>query len=314
MKKMSNKILFFGNERLATGVHTGVSTLQALLAGGYEVAAIVVAQNQATKSRQERQLEVAAIAEQHNIPLLAPASQPAAKEQLAAFGAEAAVLIAYGKIVPQAILDIFPRGFVNIHPSLLPLHRGSAPIESVILNGDKETGVSLMRLSAKMDTGPLYAQETVALDGTETKQTLAQRLSAIGTDLLLEHLPGILDGSLQPKPQDDAAATYDRQITKADSRLDWAKPAVRLEREIRAYGGWPRSRAALGKTEAVVTKARALDLKGAAGTIRVDGKQLGVYCGEGLLVIDSLIPAGKQEMSAAAFLAGYKLTPGSKAG
>jgi methionyl-tRNA formyltransferase len=313
MKKMSNKILFFGNERLATGVHTGVSSLQALLAGGYEVAAVIVAQNQAVKSRQERQLEVAAIAEQYDIPLLAPSNLLEVKDRLAAFGAEAAVLIAYGKIVPQAVLDIFPRGVINIHPSLLPLHRGSAPIESVILEGAPRTGVSLMRLSAKMDTGPLYAQETVPLDGNETKQALAQRLSAVGTDLLMEHLPRILDGSLQPKPQDDAAATYDRHITKADSRLDWTKPAARLEREIRAYTGWPRSRASLGKTEAVITEVRVLDSKGAAGTIWIDGKQMGVYTSDGLLVIDSLIPAGKQEMPAAAFLAGYKLTPGSKA-
>jgi methionyl-tRNA formyltransferase len=307
---MSKKILFFGNERLATGIHTGVSTLQALIAHDYDVAAIVVAQNETGKSRRQRPLEVAAIAEQHHIPLLSlpKLTEAAAHQQLAEFGATAAVLIAYGKIMPSAVLDIFPRGIINIHPSLLPLHRGSIPIESVILEGAAQTGVSLMQLSAKMDAGPIYAQQTIPLTGQETKQALAHQLSTIGVDLLIEHLPHILDGSLTPQPQDEAAATYDQQITKADSQLDWAKPAQRLEREIRAYAGWPRSRTTLGTTEVIITKAHVLLADPQTpGKLRVEDKQLAVYCGEGLLVIDALIPAGKQEMSAAAFLAGYKL-------
>jgi methionyl-tRNA formyltransferase len=315
---MSKKILFFGNERLATGVHTGVSTLQALLAGGYEVAAIVVAQNQPGKSRRERPLEVAAIAKQHNIPLLAPSDLAGAREQLAAFGAGAAVLVAYGKIVPQAVLDIFPQGIINIHPSLLPLHRGSTPIEGVILEGAGQTGVSLIRLSAKMDAGPIYAQATVPLDGTETKQSLARRLSAVGTDLLLEHLPKILDGSLQPAPQDETAATYDRHITRADSRLDWTKPAIRLEREIRAYLEWPKSHAKLGPTDVIITQAHTVPAHKPGtkpGDIEVspDGVIM-IGCASSYLCIDTLKPAGKPEMSAAAFLAGYKLEPSSKAG
>src|SRR5512146_25935 len=121
---MSNKVLFFGNERLATGVSSQVPTLRALLDKGYEVPAVVIAQNQMAKSRRERQLEVATVAKEHNIPLLSPLDLAAAREQLAGFGAEAAVLIAYGKIVPSAILDLFPHGVINIHPSLLPRHRG----------------------------------------------------------------------------------------------------------------------------------------------------------------------------------------------
>jgi methionyl-tRNA formyltransferase len=303
---MSKKILFFGNERLATGVHSGVPTLQALIASGYEVAAIVIAQAEASKSRQQRQLEVAEIAEQHNIPVLALADLLAARDQLAGYGAEAAVLIAYGKIVPQAVIDVFPHGIINVHPSLLPLHRGSTPIESVILEGADQTGVSLMDLNAKMDAGPVYAQTAVPLDGHETKQVLTDKLAAIGVDLVLEHLTNVLDGSAQPQPQDETAATYDKLINKTDALLDWNKPAVRLEREVRAYTGWPRSRAKFGSTDIIVTEAHVETGNGQPGAVLPGVKQLGFYTSKDVLVIDRLLPAGKKDMLAAAFLAGYK--------
>ncbi len=315
---MSKKILFFGNERLATGVYSSVPTFQALLASGYDIPAVIVAQNETGRSRRGRRLEISIIAGQHGIPVLAPADLLKARGQLAGFGAPAAVLIAYGKIVPPAVLELFPKGIINVHPSLLPLHRGPAPIESAILNGDGQTGVSLMRLGNQMDTGPLYAQTVVPLEDNETKQGLADRLAVIGSDLVLEHLPKVLEGSVEPRPQDKAGATYDQHITTADARLNWNKPAARLEREVRAYAGWPRSRARIGSTDVIITKAHveqgAVDNKpGAAGlckpgTLRVNDKQLGVHCGQGTLVIDSLIPAGKREMPAAAFLAGHRLT------
>lgn len=305
---MSKKILFFGNERLATGVSSSVPTLKALLSHGYEVPAVIVAQSQMAKSRRTRRLEVETVAHEHGIPLISPENLAAAKDQLSGFGAAAAVLIAYGKIVPGEVLDLFPRGVINVHPSLLPRHRGPSPIESAILEGDRETGVSLMKLAPKMDTGPVYAQQTVSLSGQEGKQELADRLSALGAELITKHLPEVLDGLAEPLPQNEASATYDHLITKADGLMVWTKPAVRLEREVRAYAGWPRSRAELGQTPVVITKAHAESGGGQPGSLSVAGKQLGVYCGEGLLVIDRLIPAGKKEMPATAFLAGYKLS------
>ncbi len=302
---MSKKILFFGNERLATGVTTTAPALRALIDNDYEVAAVVVAQNDIGKSRKARPLEVAEVAKDHKIPVLSPANLKKAKDELAAYGAEAAVLIAYGKIVPPEVLGIFPAG--NIHPSLLPLHRGSAPIESAILSGEQETGVSLMKLSEKMDAGPLYAAKTAILKGTETKQELADTFGSIGTDMLLGHLPDILDSSSEPLPQDEITAAYDAHISKADGIIDWSKPAARLKRETRAYAGWPRSRATLGTTDVIITAAHVTEGSGNPGDLQIEGKQLGVYCGEGVLVIDSLIPIGKKEMPAAAFLAGYKL-------
>ncbi|HXE10303.1 MAG TPA: methionyl-tRNA formyltransferase [Verrucomicrobiae bacterium] len=304
---MSKTILFFGNERLATGVTTTTPALRALIDAGYDVGGVVIAQAELARSRRARPLEVAATAEAHGIPVLAPDNLIEAKGQLAAYQADAAVLIAYGKIVPPEVLELFPAGIVNIHPSLLPLHRGSTPIESAILDGASETGVSLMKLSKKMDAGPLYDQVTVTLDGRETKQDLADRLADVGTALLLKHLPAILDGSARPAAQNDAEATTDQHISKADGLINWTKPAARLEHEVRAYAGWPRSRTGLGKTDVIITGAHAADGTGSPGTRHIEGMTLNIYCGEGMLVIDRLIPAGKREMTAAAFLAGYDL-------
>lgn len=305
---MSKKILFFGNERLATGVHSQAPTLRALLGEGYEVPAIVVVQGHMAKSRRERPLEVSEIAREHNIPLLSPGDLAETCDQLGSLGAEAAVLIAYGKIVPPEILDLFPRGIINVHPSLLPRHRGPSPIEGTILDGDWETGVSLMRLAAEMDTGPVYAQRKLALDGSETKQELADRLGTLGAGLVTEYLPGILDASAKPRPQDKAHATYEHLITKADGTIDWSKPATRLEREVRAYASWPQSRAKLGSTEIIITQAAAVAGESlGSGEIRTANKRLLIGTCEGSLEILRLKPAGKPEMSAEAFLAGYRL-------
>lgn len=304
---MSSRILFFGNERIATGVNTEVPTLQALIQAGYEVAAVVVAQNDPGKSRKARQLEIAAIAESHNIPVISPSKLSESVSDLASFKAEAAVLVAFGKIVPQTVIDIFPRGIINIHPSLLPKHRGPTPIESVILNGEGETGVSLMQLSAEMDAGPVFAQETILLNGRETKQQLADQLLGIGKDMLMNYLPQIIDGSLPPITQKESNATYDNRIGKVDGVLDFVgKNAEQLEREVRAFAGWPRSRAKIGTTEVVITQAHAADTNGTPGTPLLDGTTLGIYASQGALVIDSLIPSGKKEMPTQAFLAGYK--------
>lgn len=303
----NNRLVFFGNERLATGVTTTVPVLQSLIAAGYEIAAVVVAQNPTAKSRQERPLEIAAIAAQHNIPLLAPPKLSEAKDTLEAFEAAAGILVAYGKLVPTEIIDIFPRGIINIHPSLLPKHRGSAPIESVILAGEAETGVSLMELSQAMDAGPLYAQQILPLRGDEPKQYLTDQLLELGKNLLLTHLPNILDGSLKPEPQQDTKATYDERIHKAASELDFTAPASQLVRHIRAYAGWPRSRAKLGTTEVIITAAHLGEASGTPGTLWLEGPELGIHTSDGTLIIDSLIPPGKKEMTAAAFLTGYKL-------
>jgi methionyl-tRNA formyltransferase len=303
---MAKRILFFGNERLATGVTTTAPTLQALIEAGYDVAAVVVAQGDIGNSRKPRKLEVAQVAESHGLPILSPAKLNDAEKDLRKFKAEAAVLVAYGKLVPESIIDLFPAGIINIHPSLLPKHRGPTPIEGVILEGETETGVSLMKLVPKMDAGPVYVQQKVAFKGDESKQQMADTLLALGKDLLIKNLPTILGGSLQAYEQDDEKASYDTKITKEDTELDFKKEATRLAREVRAFLDWPRSRAMIGTTEVIVTKAHAEDFNGTPGTLWLQGQQLGMHCNSGTLIIDTLVLPGKKEMTGAAFLAGYR--------
>ena len=304
-------IVFFGNERIATGVTTTVPTLKALLAAGYNIAAIVIAQGDIGHSRKARKLEVLELAEQHNIPIATPTKLAEIAEDLASYQADVGVLVAFGKLVPQSIIDLFPAGIINIHPSLLPQHRGSMPLESALLHGDKTTGVSLMGLVSKMDAGPVYAQQTVALDGDETKQALADKLLQLGGGMLLQTLPKIISGGCQPSQQDDSRATYDARIAKNAGTLgqcDWDQPAATIERMVRAYAGWPRVRTRIGATDIIITGSHVEIGSGAPGSLWLQNHNLGIYTADGVLVIDELLPLGKKEMTGSAFIAGYKPT------
>jgi len=305
---MVMKILFFGNERIATAVSTTIPTLKTLVESGFDVCAVVVNDEKAL-SRKHRELEVESYALSQNIPVLKPNKLSEIAEQLREFSADIGVLVAYGKIIPQSIIDIFPHGIINIHPSLLPLHRGSIPIESVILNGETKTGVSIMSLASAMDAGPVYSQTTITLNGTETKQDLADSLLKIGAEQLSELLPEIVSGELVPTEQKHDQATYDQQIQKQDGVIDWNKTAIELEREVQAYAGWPQSRTTLGTTDCVITKAHALPSNiehHVPGQIEHHKAPLVIKCGDGSLCVDVIKPAGKKEMSAAGFLNGYK--------
>jgi methionyl-tRNA formyltransferase len=212
--------------------------------------------------------------------------------------AEAAVLVAYGKIIPQSIIDIFPKGIINIHPSLLPKYRGPTPVETAILGGVKQTGVSLMQLTAEMDAGPIFAQAKVQLTGTETKQVLADKLLKSGRELLAKHLPAILDGKLRPKAQDDVGASYTKLFTKEDGVMDWNRPAEALERQVRAFASWPKSVTRVFGHKIIVTKAR-------AANDEKDG-ELVMRCHPGWLAIEELIAPSGRSMSAVEFIRGYR--------
>ena len=298
------RLIFFGNERIATGIQTNTPLLRSLLSAGYDIAAIV-ANHQQAQSRNARELEIASLATEHSIPLLLPERLKDITEKLKGFQATAAVLVAYGKIIPQSIIDVFPRGIINIHPSLLPKHRGPTPVESVILDGSIKTGVSVMQLVKAMDAGPIYAQSEIMLTGRETKQELADSLLEVSSAMLLEILPGILSGAIVAMPQDDTVATYDKLITKEGAVLDWQKPAEVLEREVRAYLEWPKSQTTLNGLPVTITSAHVDSGTGTPGTLWQLPKQLGYYTIHDIFVIDKLKPAGKPEMTIEAYLAGY---------
>lgn len=293
------RLVFFGNERLASGVSTTAPILNWLIEAGYEVAALIINQNEAV-SRQARVLEVAEVAAKYDIPILKISDfSDQEVEAIKQMGAVAGVLVAFGRIVPAKLIDVFPAGIINLHPSLLPKYRGPTPVETAILNGDSQTGVSIMALSEQMDAGPVYAQVALDLHGTDTKPELAKTLLAQGLELLKKSLGQILDGSLDALPQDDAAATYCRLLSKKDGGVDWQKPAEQIEREVRAYLGFPKSQAQLNGVDVILTRVRI-----AAG--ESDGV-LVQKCGQGWLEIEELVGPSGRTMSGQDFINGYKI-------
>jgi methionyl-tRNA formyltransferase len=299
-----NNLIFFGNERLASAVEESGVILQKLLDAGFPISHIVV--NQAPiQSRKKHIDKVLQIAAKSGIEVVDTWDE----SQIIALAKEskAGILAAFGRIIPERVIHAFEMGIVNIHPSLLPHYRGTTPIETALLNGDHKTGVSIMALAKGMDDGDVYAQFEHDIVHSQTKQSLYDDLSALSAEKLTEILPSILDGSLTPKSQDHEAASFTKMIQKEDGVIDWSKPAVQIEREIRAYLGWPGSKTVINGKEVILLGASVVDENGKAGTFAVVNKQLIAYCADKALKIERLKPVGKNEMDASAFLAGHSL-------
>ncbi|HKU18326.1 MAG TPA: methionyl-tRNA formyltransferase [Candidatus Saccharimonadales bacterium] len=217
------------------------------------------------------------------------------------------VLVDFGIIISQEVINYFPLGIVNSHFSILPEWRGADPITFAVLSGQKQTGVSIMLLVAAMDEGPLLGYGEYDMPEGITTPALTSDLTLLSDALLKHELPRYLAGETEGMPQTITGrnVSYSRRLSKDDSVLDWHKPADVLEREIRAFIDWPKSRTKLGPIEVVITGAHVIDLRGVPGSLTVVDKQLVVHCGAQSLVIDQLKPAGKPQMSGRAFLAGY---------
>lgn len=298
--KTSTNLVFFGNERLVSGLEqTDPIILKGLLDRGYNVVGIV-SHHTESRSRRSRPLEVAEIAKAHDIPLFLPNKPLEIIETLQSLQPQIAVLAAYGRIIPQSVIDIFPLGIINLHPSLLPAYRGPAPIEAPIVNSDTQTGVSIMQLTAGMDDGPVFAQQTIALSGNETKYDLYRQAHRLGAELLFETLPHIIDGSLAPTEQAHDRATYTSLLSKQDSLLDPATlTAPEAERRIRAYLDYPKSKLTIFDQQVVIRAAHVVDNPDAADL--VIPFQSNTY-----LAIDELIAPSGKHMTSEAFLRGYK--------
>lgn len=297
----SPRVVFFGNERLVSGLaHTNCPLLQGLIAHGYTVVAVVVNHHD-TNSRTKRQLEVAEIAAHHKIPVLSPNRLSDIEQELRDLRADCAVLSAYGRIIPQRIINVFSHlGIINIHPSLLPRHRGSTPIETTILAGDTEAGVSIMQLSAGMDDGPLYAQRSIHLTGYETKFELYEQLSTLGSDLLFSILPKIISGELMPSPQRTEDVSYTTMISKKDGCISpLIETAEEIERKVRAHLGFPKSKLRYRNSDVVITSCTVV------GAAIKD--ELCVTChNNSTLLIETLIAPNGKTMSGSAYLRGLR--------
>jgi methionyl-tRNA formyltransferase len=218
-----------------------------------------------------------------------------------------AVLIDFGIIVSKPVIDYFPLGIINSHFSVLPDLRGADPITFAILSGQKKTGVSLMMLVEAMDEGPLIAYSEFVLPPSITTPELTSELILISDSLLNTELPRVFNGQARALPQSvtGRAISYSRRLVKQDGELDWSRPAEQLERQIRAYLGWPGSHMLLAGKDVTITAAHIVPEAGKPGTVQFNKRELIVYASQDALAIDRLKPAGKKEMSAQAFFSGY---------
>lgn len=302
MQRTSRTILFFGTEDFSA------YTLEMLIQKGFTIGAIITKPDSRRGRRKDLvKPRVKEIGELHRIPVWQPTHLRDIAGSIMQFDSPIGVLVSYGKLIPQSIIDLFSPGIINVHPSLLPLYRGPSPIESAILNGDTQTGVSIMQLSSAMDAGPVYRQSILQLVGTETAPELYRRLGKQGADLLTATLADIVNHTAGTIDQDDSLATYCQLIKKEDGVIDWHKTAVQIEREVRAYQGWPQSRTIIGTTEVIITHTSVADPKDLRpGEVYIESNKLYVGTELGSLAIHALKPLGKKEMPIRAFLAGYQ--------
>lgn len=291
------RVIFLGTPSFAT------LPLRRLVEAGHEVVAVVTQPDRpAGRSRTPQPPPVKQVALELGLPVLQPATlrDPAVVQQLRDLAPDIGVVAAYGEILRRAVLDIPPLGYLNIHPSLLPLYRGPAPVAAAIRNGDALTGVSVMVLERAMDAGPIVAQATVPLDGTERTEALTEQLFVIGSELLVGVLPLYAAGEIVPTPQDAERATFTSMLSRDDGRLDWTLPAPDLECIVRAYDTWPGTWT-LFKGQPL--KVLAVDVLPDAptadpGTV-LPTNDLAVATGDGALRLVTVQPAGKRPMAGA---------------
>ena len=286
------RIVFAGTPEFAA------QHLQALLDAGHQVEAVYTQPDRpAGRGQKLTPSPVKQLALAHEIPVLQPPTLRAAEAQaeLAALAPDLMVVVAYGLILPQVVLDIPRLGCINSHASLLPRWRGAAPIQRAVQAGDSESGVTVMRMEAGLDTGPMLLKVSTPITASDTGGSLHDRLAELGPQAVLLAIDGLQAGTLHGEVQDDSLATYAHKLNKDEARLDWTRPAVELERLIRAFNPWPICHSTLHGEPLKVLEAGMGESGGAPGTVLAASRDgLTVACGEGALRLTRLqLPGGK---------------------
>ncbi len=299
------RILFLGTPSFAA------IPLRALVAAGHEIVGVVTQPDRpAGRARTLQAPPVKVAAVELGLPILQPATlnDEHTLETLRALRPDVGVVAAYGEILRKRVLELPRLGYLNIHPSLLPLYRGPTPVSAAIMAGDEITGVSIIKLVRAMDAGPILAQATIPLPGDARTGPLTEQLFEIGADLLVGILPLYARGELQPQPQDDSQASYCRMLTRADGRIDWSLPAIVIERMTRAYDPWPGAWTTWRGQVLKIGAARVdPDWRGddSPGTI-VDAQACKIATGSGALDVLEVQPAGRRMMPARDWLRGQR--------
>ncbi len=296
---MKNSVVFFGTGPVAA------KSLELLLAH-QEIEAVI------TKPKPQfhrGSFPVTEIAESNGLRIIEVSNKAELSETLKSSNLTSilGVLIDFGIIVSKDVIDYFPLGIINSHFSRLPEWRGADPITFSILSGQPTTAVSLMLLDEGMDTGKLLTQKGIEIKSNDTTPSLTSKLINLSDSLLQEFIPKYVAGKISPRKQTHAdRATYSRKLTKLDGKIDWNKPAEVIEREIRAFAGWPKSYSIIADKNVVIISSKLSSMSGNPGSVVLNNNELHICCGSDSLQILSLKPSGKNEMTAEAFLAGHR--------
>jgi methionyl-tRNA formyltransferase len=305
---------------LATGAFA-IPSLEALAVAGHQVAALVTQPDRESgRGRVLTPPRVKPVAERLGVPVLQfeRVRAPDAQAALSELRPELSVVVAFGQILPRAVIDIAPRGTVNVHASLLPRWRGAAPIQWAIASGDATTGVTTMQIDEGLDTGPLLLARELQIGPRETASELEPRLARLGGELLVETIAGLERGTLSPVPQDASRATHARILTKEDGRVDWTQPASVVASRARGFHPWPGATTAYEGRQLKLL--RVFEVPGAAnaepGSVTVvDAQGMAVACGgSSLLRVEEVQPESRRAMPAAAWALGARLAPGARLG
>jgi methionyl-tRNA formyltransferase len=303
------KVVFMGSPPFA------LPALQSLMSNKYDISMVYTQPDKRTgRGQQVMQCAVKQFAIESGLSVMQPETfkEHGAVEKLSAIQPDLIVVAAYGQILPDAVLRVPKYKCINIHPSLLPKYRGPSPIAAAILDGDAQTGVTIMLTEKKVDSGPILGQRYMEITGEDDTESLSDKLAGLGARLLIDTLPDWVAGRIQPLAQDESLASYTRMETKEDGRLDFNLPAVQLWRKIKAYHPWPGCYAHWNKTRLKIIKAMPVDDggKGQIGQIialyRMQAARAAVQTGDGLLGLVTIQPEGKREMAAADFIAGHR--------
>ncbi|MGA2285799.1 MAG: methionyl-tRNA formyltransferase [Dehalococcoidia bacterium] len=316
------RIVFLGTSEFA------LPALERLIGSHYEVVAVYTQPDRpAGRGRRERASPVKEAALRYGLPVFQPArlGVSEAVAELAELRPDVLIAAAYGQILRQSVLELPPLGVLNIHPSLLPRYRGASPVAAAILNGDEETGVTIMRMVLALDEGPVLSQRGVAIEPQDTAGSLTRRLAEQGADLLMATLPDYVNGRLTPVSQDESLASYVSVVKKEDGLIDWRLPASRIWRQVRAYNPWPTAFAHLEGAVLRIHEAWPLEGNGteppgtivpvpsdAAGPAGEAG--FAVQTGEGLLAVIRIQKEGRRALSAKEFARGERGLPGRRLG
>jgi methionyl-tRNA formyltransferase len=306
------RIIFAGTAAFAE------RALSALLDAGHDVA-LVLTQPDRPAGRGLRPAESAMkrLARERKLVVYQPATlkEVGTLTQLRDAHPEALVVAAYGLILPQAVLELAPRGAFNIHASLLPRWRGAAPIQRALLAGDRETGITIIKMDAGLDTGPSMAQRRIAIDDDDDAQALHDKLAALGAEMIVTALAEVAAGRARFVPQPAAGASYAHKLEKGEAQLDWTRPCAELERAVRALRPAPGAQSVLRGERVKIWRAHCSDVRGDPGTVLDSGPQgVLIACGSGALAVTELQRAGGRRLAALDFLHGCAIGRGERFG